>query len=91
MRELLPPAQIAQSLANKQKLLLCVCHKSVALRVTKKVEQQICIKFCQKLVHSCSEMGCAQDKKCFRQFKEGQISVERVMNVQGGLLQAGTN
>jgi hypothetical protein len=62
---------------------------SVTLRVTKKVEQQICIKFYQKLGHSCSEMGCAQDK-CFRQFKEGRILVERVMNVQEGLPQAGT-
>ena len=31
-----------------------VCVMSVALMVTKKVEQHICIKFCQKLGHSCS-------------------------------------
>jgi len=44
--------------------------------VTKQVEQHICIKFCQKLGHSCSEVGCAQDKEWFRQFIEGRMSVE---------------
>jgi transposase len=54
-----------------------------------KVEQHICIKFCQKLGHSCSEtydmiqeafgneaMGLTQVKEWFRRFKEGQISAK---------------
>jgi hypothetical protein len=61
----------------------------VALTMTKKVEQHICIKFCQKLGHSCSEtydmiqkafgndtMGHTQVEEWFRWFKEGWMLVE---------------
>lgn len=60
---------------------------NVALMMTEKVEQYICIKFCQKLGQSCSKnydmiqnieaMGYTQGKEWFRQFKEGQLSGER--------------
>jgi hypothetical protein len=50
MCELLPPAWIAQSLAVSQKPVVCVMN--VALMMTKKVEQHICFKFCQKLGQS---------------------------------------
>jgi hypothetical protein len=58
--------------------------------MTEKVEQHICIKFCQKIGHSCSEtynmfqktsgneaMGCMQVKEWFMSLKEGWMSVER--------------
>jgi len=59
--------------------------------MTEKVEQHICIKFCQKHGHSCSvtniydmiqktsgneEMGHTQVKEWLWLFKEGQTSVE---------------
>jgi AraC-like DNA-binding protein len=57
--------------------------------MTEKVEQHICIKFCQKVGHSSSEtydiiqkafgneaMGCTQVKEWFRHFKEGWTSAE---------------
>jgi len=56
-----------------------------ALTMTKKVEQHICIKFCQKHGHSCSvtyntiqkafgneAVGHTEVKEWFRLFKEGQ-------------------
>lgn len=57
--------------------------------MTERIEQRICIKFCQKLGHSASEtiamirkvygdesMGDTQIKEWFRRFKNGRISVE---------------
>jgi len=57
--------------------------------MTKKIEQCICIKFCQKHGQSCSEtyimihnvfgnesLGLTQVKEWFRQFEEGRTSVE---------------
>jgi hypothetical protein len=57
--------------------------------MTETAEQSICIKYCQKLGHSCSEtynmiqkafgnkaMGHTQVKEWFKQFKEGWTSVE---------------
>jgi len=57
--------------------------------MTEKIEQCMCIKFCQKHGHSCSEtygmihkafgnesLGHTQVEEWFRQFKEGWTSVE---------------
>lgn len=88
MHEVLSPIQISQLLAISQNLFLCmlVC---VTLTMTEKIEQRICIKFCQKPGHSCSEtydmihkafgneaLGHTQAKEWFRQFKEGRTPVE---------------
>jgi hypothetical protein len=61
----------------------------VTLMMTEKVEQRNCIKFCQKLGHSCSEtcdmiqkafgneaVNHMQVKDWFRQFREGWTSVK---------------
>jgi hypothetical protein len=59
----------------------------IALTMTTKVEQHICIKFCQKLEHSETydmtqkasgndTMGCTQVGEWFRWFKEGWMLVE---------------
>ena len=61
----------------------------VAFTMTETAEQSICIKYCQKLGHSCSEnydmiqkafgnkaMGRTRIKEWFKQFKEGWTSVE---------------
>jgi hypothetical protein len=71
--------------------------------MTKKVEQCICIKFCQKLGHSCSETY-DMIQKAFERIRQQTIHKLsglsrskrderqlRVMNVQEDPPQAGTN
>jgi len=77
------------SVAGHQPKFVAAHIVDIALTMTKKVEQHICIKFCQKLGHSCSEtynmiqkafgndtMGRTQVKEWFRWFKEGWMLVE---------------
>jgi len=83
MHELLPSVRISQLLAISQNRFLCmlVC---VALTMTEKTEQCICIKFCQKHGHSCTEtynmihkafgnesLGRTQVKKWFLEVQRG--------------------
>ncbi|XP_043524290.1 protein GVQW3-like [Frieseomelitta varia] len=57
--------------------------------MTERVEQRICIKFCQKLGHTCSEtirmirkvygddsMSNTQIKEWYKRFKDGRVSVD---------------
>jgi hypothetical protein len=85
MYELLPPTLDCSVTVNQPNPV--AVH--VALTMTEKVEQHICMQFCQKLGHLCSEtydmiqktfgheaMGHIQAKEWFRWFKKGQMSVQ---------------
>ena len=69
---------------------------AVALKMTKRVEQQICIKFCIKLEHSSMEtiqmiqkafrndaLSATQIKVRDKHFKDGQESVESDPRLEG--------
>jgi hypothetical protein len=83
--ELLPTTLIAQLLAINQKPVVVY----VALMMTKKVEQCICMKFCQQLGHSCSQTYSVI-QKTFETEATGlggswrDIHQSRKMNVHGG-------
>jgi len=75
--------------SQSAKTCCCASRVCVALKITETAEQHICIKFCRKLGHSCSEtynmiqkaygnkaMGLTQVKEWFKQFKAGWMSVE---------------
>ncbi|KAG8291324.1 hypothetical protein J6590_063361 [Homalodisca vitripennis] len=78
---------LVTALCSVQYCHMCALH----FNMTERVEQRICIKFCQKLGHSASEMitmirkvygdvsmGDTQIKEWFRRFNNGRISVERL-------------
>jgi len=90
MHALLPPTRIAQSLAISQNLL---CVTRVALMMTESAEQCICITFCQKLGHLCSETN-DMIQKAFGNEAMGHMLVKEWMSVKsdehsGGPQQAG--
>ena len=64
-----------------------VCVMSVALMVTKKVERHICIKFLDTHAH---KWAVHKIRNVLGSSKRGGYQ-SRVMNVQGGLPQAGKN
>jgi len=84
--------QQTKSVACSQRVSESVCAARVALlfsaKMTERLDQRYCIKFCQKLgdsqvvnirkiqrVFSDDTMGITQIKECYNRFKDGQTSV----------------